>query len=132
MKNKSKTSYDCLLSEEFKGRNFRNLWKKEQTEPSLTLENPMSRRSLLSEKGIEYLHEDCIHPILHFDINPHNVLQDDKFTPKVSDFGFAKFCSNNHCLVSITDARETLGYMAPEVVTKFWKCLIFTSTGYCC
>jgi len=70
------------------------------------------------EKGIEYLHEGCIHPILHFDINPHNVLQDDTFTPKISDFGLAKLCSKNHFLVSITSGRGNLGYMAPEVLSQ--------------
>ena len=32
-------------------------------------------------KGIEYLHQGCNHPIIHFDINPHNVLLDHNFTP---------------------------------------------------
>jgi len=69
-------------------------------------------------KGIEYLHEGCSHPILHFDINPHNVLLDDSFTPKISDFGLAKLCSKNRSMVSMTAARGTLGYMAPEVVSR--------------
>jgi serine/threonine protein kinase len=69
-------------------------------------------------KGIEYLHEGCNHPILHFDINPHNVLLDDTFTPKISDFGLAKICSKNVSMVSMTAARGTLGYMAPEVLSR--------------
>jgi serine/threonine protein kinase len=69
-------------------------------------------------KGIEYLHEGCNHPILHFDINPHNVLLDDTFTPKISDFGLAKICSKNLSMVSMTAARGTLGYMAPEVLSR--------------
>jgi len=69
-------------------------------------------------RGIQYLHEGCNHPILHFDINPHNVLLDDRFTPKISDFGLAKLCSKNHSVVSMTAARGTLGYMAPEVLSR--------------
>lgn len=38
-------------------------------------------------RGIAYLHLGCDHRILHFDINPHNVLLDDNFTPKITDFG---------------------------------------------
>ncbi|KEH40339.1 rust resistance kinase Lr10 [Medicago truncatula] len=74
--------------------------------------------SLGVAKGIEYLHEGCSHPILHFDINPHNVLLDDTFTPKISDFGLAKLCSKNVSVVSMTAARGTLGYMAPEVLSR--------------
>ena len=44
-------------------------------------------------KGIEYLHEGCDHQILHFDINPYNVLLYDNFIPKISHFGLAKLCS---------------------------------------
>ncbi|PNX90396.1 receptor-like protein kinase, partial [Trifolium pratense] len=69
-------------------------------------------------KGIEYLHQGCNNPIIHFDINPHNVLLDDSFTPKISDFGLAKLCSKNLSVVSMTAAKGTLGYMAPEVLSR--------------
>ncbi|KAI9081761.1 hypothetical protein K1719_036309 [Acacia pycnantha] len=51
--------------------------------------------ALAIAKGIEYLHQGCDYRILHFDINPRNVLLDDNFTPKISDFGLAKLCSKN-------------------------------------
>jgi serine/threonine protein kinase len=69
-------------------------------------------------KGIEYLHMSCDQQILHFDINPHNVLLDDKFVPKITDFGLAKLCSKNQSIVSVTAARGTLGYIAPEVFSR--------------
>ncbi|KAK2453208.1 rust resistance kinase Lr10 [Trifolium repens] len=69
-------------------------------------------------KGIEYLHQGCNNPIIHFDINPHNVLLDDSFAPKISDFGLAKLCSKNLSVVSMTAAKGTLGYMAPEVLSR--------------
>ncbi|KAK2453220.1 rust resistance kinase Lr10 [Trifolium repens] len=69
-------------------------------------------------EGIEYLHQGCNHPIIHFDINPHNVLLDCSFTPKISDFGLAKLCSKNLSFVSMTAAKGTLGYMAPEVLSR--------------
>ncbi|KHN05176.1 Putative receptor-like protein kinase [Glycine soja] len=59
-------------------------------------------------KGIEYLHQGCNQPIIHFDINPHNVLLDDNFTPKISDFGLAKLCSKNPSLVSMTAAKSDI------------------------
>ena len=69
-------------------------------------------------KGIEYLHQGCEQRILHFDIKPHNVLLDDDFTPKICDFGLAKLCSKDQSIVSMTNARGTLGYIAPEVFSR--------------
>jgi serine/threonine protein kinase len=69
-------------------------------------------------KGIEYLHQGCDQRILHFDIKPHNVLLDQNFNPKISDFGLAKLCSKDRSAVSMTTARGTVGYIAPEVFSR--------------
>ena len=69
-------------------------------------------------RGIEYLHQGCDMQILHFDIKPHNILLDENFTPKVSDFGLAKLYSTDESVVSLTAARGTLGYIAPELFYK--------------
>nr|KYP72150.1 putative receptor-like protein kinase At5g39020 family [Cajanus cajan] len=74
--------------------------------------------SLGIASGIEYLHQGCDMQILHFDIKPHNILLDDNFVPKVSDFGLAKLHSVNDSIVNLTAARGTLGYMAPELFYK--------------
>ncbi|XP_059435139.1 rust resistance kinase Lr10-like [Corylus avellana] len=68
--------------------------------------------------GIEYLHQGCDMQILHFDIKPHNILFDENFTPKISDFGLAKLYPVDDSIVSLTAARGTLGYMAPELFYK--------------
>ncbi|KAF8022056.1 hypothetical protein BT93_G2253 [Corymbia citriodora subsp. variegata] len=69
-------------------------------------------------RGIDYLHRGCDMQILHFDIKPHNILLDKNFVPKVSDFGLAKLYPIDHSIVSLTTARGTLGYMAPELFYK--------------
>ncbi|KAF7851546.1 hypothetical protein BT93_L3727 [Corymbia citriodora subsp. variegata] len=74
--------------------------------------------SLGVARGIEYLHRGCDMQILHFDIKPHNILLDQNFTPKVSNFGLAKLYLANHNIVSLTIARGILGYMAPELFYK--------------
>ncbi|KAL5071038.1 hypothetical protein RYX36_021925 [Vicia faba] len=74
--------------------------------------------SLGVARGIEYLHNGCNVKILHFDIKPHNILLDENFNPKVSDFGLARLCPTNKSVVSLTAARGTIGYMAPELFYK--------------
>ncbi|XP_042024103.1 rust resistance kinase Lr10-like isoform X2 [Salvia splendens] len=69
-------------------------------------------------RGIEYLHHGCDIQILHFDIKPHNILLDDKFIPKISDFGLAKLCASNKESVTLTAARGTIGYVAPELINR--------------
>ncbi|XP_068344211.1 LEAF RUST 10 DISEASE-RESISTANCEUS RECEPTOR-LIKE PROTEIN KINASE-like 2.1 [Pyrus communis] len=74
--------------------------------------------SLGVARGIKYLHEGCDMQILHFDIKPHNILLDENFIPKISDFGLAKLYPVNNSIVYLTAARGTMGYMAPELFYK--------------
>lgn len=66
-------------------------------------------------RGIAYLHEECLEWILHCDIKPQNVLLDDNFCPKVSDFGVSKLVDRETAL-SVSTIRGTRGYLAPEWV----------------
>eukprot|EP00253_Pinus_taeda_P025608 PITA_25608 len=83
----------------------------------LTWENLYSI-ALGAARGIAYLHQDCEKRIIHFDIKPHNILLDSDFTPKVSDFGLAKLCRKGDDHISMTAARGTSGYVAPEVCDR--------------
>ncbi|KAM2679542.1 hypothetical protein EV2_011448 [Malus domestica] len=74
--------------------------------------------SLGVARGLEYLHRGCNTRILHFDIKPHNILLDENFTPKISDFGLAKICNKKESIVSMLGARGTAGYIAPEVFSR--------------
>ncbi|OMO80251.1 hypothetical protein CCACVL1_13091 [Corchorus capsularis] len=69
-------------------------------------------------RGLEYLHQGCNTRILHFDIKPHNILLDEQFRPRISDFGLAKLCQRKESIVSMLGARGTAGYMAPEVYNR--------------
>ncbi|KAL1802188.1 hypothetical protein ACET3Z_030835 [Daucus carota] len=68
--------------------------------------------------GIDYLHRGCDIQILHFDIKPHNILLDKNFNPVISDFGLAKSYATDDSIVTLTAARGTMGYMAPEMFYK--------------
>ncbi|RZB43479.1 LEAF RUST 10 DISEASE-RESISTANCE LOCUS RECEPTOR-LIKE PROTEIN KINASE-like 2.1 isoform A [Glycine soja] len=69
-------------------------------------------------RGLEYLHRGCNTKILHFDIKPHNILLDEDFCPKISDFGLAKICPKKESIVSLLGTRGTAGYIAPEVFSR--------------
>ncbi|XAR52228.1 Glycerophosphodiester phosphodiesterase [Bertholletia excelsa] len=81
-------------------------------------------------RGIEYLHQGCEQRILHFDIKPHNILLDQDFNPKISDFGLAKLCSKEKSVISITAARGTIGYIAPEVFSRNFGNVSYKSDVY--
>ncbi|XP_059064569.1 G-type lectin S-receptor-like serine/threonine-protein kinase SD2-5 [Cryptomeria japonica] len=66
-------------------------------------------------RGLTYLHEECREQIIHFDIKPHNILLDQHFIAKISDFGLAKLIDREQTEV-ITLLRGTPGYMAPELL----------------
>ncbi|KAL1820085.1 hypothetical protein ACET3Z_014954 [Daucus carota] len=67
--------------------------------------------------GIAYFHEQCRNRIIHCDIKPENILLDENFCPKVSDFGLAKLMGREHSQV-VTMVRGTRGYLAPEWVSN--------------
>lgn len=69
-------------------------------------------------RGLEYLHRGCNTRMVHFDIKPHNILLDQDFCPKISDFGLAKLCLPKESIVSMVGARGTVGYIAPEVYLR--------------
>ncbi|KAL5726501.1 non-specific serine/threonine protein kinase [Ranunculus cassubicifolius] len=81
-------------------------------------------------RGLEYLHRGCNTRILHFDIKPHNILLDQDFIPKISDFGLAKVCQREQSIVSMFGARGTIGYIAPEIVSRNFGEVSYKSDVY--
>ncbi|XP_037416435.1 uncharacterized protein LOC119279206 [Triticum dicoccoides] len=69
-------------------------------------------------RGLEYLHHSCNTRIVHFDIKPQNILLDKDFNPKIADFGLAKLCHTKESKLSMTGARGTIGFIAPEVHSR--------------
>uniref|UniRef100_A0A0E0FFA1 Protein kinase domain-containing protein n=1 Tax=Oryza nivara TaxID=4536 RepID=A0A0E0FFA1_ORYNI len=81
-------------------------------------------------RGINYLHQGCDMQILHFDIKPHNILLDDNFVPKVADFGLAKLYPRDNSFVPLNALRGTIGYIAPEMISRSFGVISSKSDVY--
>jgi serine/threonine-protein kinase CTR1 len=62
-------------------------------------------------KSVNYLHHFPT-PVIHRDLKSLNILLDDAFTAKISDFGWTRFKAD-----SMTNRIGTYQWMAPEVIT---------------
>ncbi|MCO5557117.1 hypothetical protein L7F22_010673 [Adiantum nelumboides] len=64
-------------------------------------------------RGLAYLHGESRERIFHLDVKPQNILLDDKFAAKLSDFGLSKQLDRARRR-TMTSMRGTPGYLAPE------------------
>lgn len=75
--------------------------------------NQRTQVALGIARGLLYLHDECATQIIHCDIKPQNILLDDHYDPRISDFGLAKLLRMDQSETQ-TAIRGTKGYVAPE------------------
>ncbi|KAI3818071.1 hypothetical protein L1987_11873 [Smallanthus sonchifolius] len=65
-------------------------------------------------KGLEFLHDKANPPVIYRDFKSSNILLDEGFQPKLSDFGLAKLGPTGDKSHVSTRVMGTYGYCAPE------------------
>lgn len=69
-------------------------------------------------KGLSHLHHSFRPPIIHYNIKPSNILLDEDFNPKISDFALARLLTKIDRQVVSNRFQSALGYVAPELACQ--------------
>ena len=80
--------------------------------------NKLDQIALGTARGIDHLHtlgtDSCI---LHLNIMPRNVLLDQDFVPKVTDFGMTMFYPKDYDFLTNSTESAEVKYIAPELMS---------------
>ncbi|CAI9268641.1 unnamed protein product [Lactuca saligna] len=68
--------------------------------------------------GLAHLHHSFRPPIIHYNIKANNILLDENFNPKVSDFGLTRIMAKLDKQVMSKRFQSALGYVAPELACQ--------------
>ena len=72
-----------------------------------------------SARGLAFLHHSCLPHIIHRDMKSSNILLDENFEARVSDFGMARLVNALDTHLSVSTLAGTPGYVPPEYYQSF-------------
>lgn len=96
---------------------YDHLHDRNNVEKSSSVVNSWKMRikiALDAARGIEYLHNYAVPPIIHRDIKSSNILLDGQWTARVSDFGLSLMGPESERDFRPMKAAGTVGYIDPE------------------
>ncbi|KAL5763438.1 hypothetical protein ACOSP7_019702 [Xanthoceras sorbifolium] len=96
----------------------RHIFSKKENGQAFSWEK-LHKITLGMARGIDYLHN-----------GPHNILLDCNFIPKVADFGLAKFYPKVNDFICVSATRGTIGYIAPELISRNFSMVSSKSDVY--
>lgn len=67
-----------------------------------------------ASRGLQYLHEQMNQPVIYRDLKCSNILLEEGYHPKLSDFGLAKMGPSGDKTHVSTRVMGTYGYCAPD------------------
>ncbi|KAI3952920.1 hypothetical protein MKX01_028612 [Papaver californicum] len=93
------------------------LHERSPSSPCLSWSNRF-KIALGTAKGLAHLHEAFHQPLIHYNVKPSNILLDENYNAKLSDFGLARLLTKLDKHVISSRFQSALGYVAPELACQ--------------